>query len=122
MGGWWGGAAEDQEETGWKYLHGDVFRPPRHLALFAACTGTGAQVFAMAIFIFALALVGAFYPYNRGSLLTACVVSPPPSLSPDPGTGPLPLTAFPTHPSCPVHVGACPLSDAGASANFDPLA
>ncbi|KAK9803193.1 hypothetical protein WJX73_001092 [Symbiochloris irregularis] len=67
-------SADDQEETGWKYLHGDVFRPPRHLALFCACTGTGAQVFAMAMSIFALALVGLFYPYNRGSLLTACVV------------------------------------------------
>nr|GMC96834.1 transmembrane 9 superfamily member 3 [Ipomoea batatas] len=46
-------AADDQEETGWKYIHGDVFR---------------------AIFIFILALVGVFYPYNRGALFTALVV------------------------------------------------
>ena len=32
------------------------------------------QLFALAIFIFALALVGAFYPYNRGSLFTALIV------------------------------------------------
>ena len=67
-------AAEEQEETGWKYIHGDVFRPPYHLNLFAACVGTGTQILTMAVAIFALALIGVFYPYNRGALLTACVV------------------------------------------------
>jgi len=71
-------AAEEQEETGWKYIHGDVFRPPYQLNLFSACVGTGTQILAMAVAIFALALVGVFYPYNRGALLTACVVSSPP--------------------------------------------
>ena len=32
------------------------------------------QLFTLAIFIFSLALVGAFYPYNRGSLFTALIV------------------------------------------------
>lgn len=32
------------------------------------------QLFALAIFIFLLSLVGAFYPYNRGSLFTALIV------------------------------------------------
>ena len=68
-------AADDQEETGWKYIHGDVFRFPPHLSLFCACVGTGSQILTMAVCIFALALVGVFYPYNRGALLTACVVS-----------------------------------------------
>lgn len=67
---------DDQEETGWKYIHGDVFRFPQHLSLFCACVGTGTQILTMAVCIFALALVGVFYPYNRGALLTACVVSP----------------------------------------------
>ena len=65
---------DDQEETGWKYIHGDVFRFPPHLSLFCACVGTGSQILTMAVCIFALALVGVFYPYNRGALLTACVV------------------------------------------------
>ncbi len=65
---------EDQEETGWKYIHGDVFRFPPHLSLFCACVGTGSQILTMAVCIFALALVGVFYPYNRGALLTSCVV------------------------------------------------
>ncbi|CAK0754796.1 Transmembrane 9 super member 4 [Coccomyxa viridis] len=67
-------AVDDQEETGWKYIHGDVFRFPPHLSLFCACVGTGSQILTMAVCIFALALVGVFYPYNRGALLTACVL------------------------------------------------
>ncbi|KAF3792921.1 Transmembrane 9 superfamily member 2 [Nymphaea thermarum] len=65
---------DDQEETGWKYIHGDVFRFPKHKSLFAAVLGSGAQLLALAIFIFILSLVGVFYPYNRGALFTALVV------------------------------------------------
>ena len=32
-------AAEEQEETGWKYIHGDVFRFPRNISLFCAVIG-----------------------------------------------------------------------------------
>ncbi|KAJ1410533.1 Nonaspanin [Sesbania bispinosa] len=67
-------AVDDQEESGWKYIHGDVFRYPRYKSLFAAALGTGTQLFTLAIFIFMLALVGVFYPYNRGALFTALVV------------------------------------------------
>ncbi|GMH16117.1 hypothetical protein Nepgr_017958 [Nepenthes gracilis] len=66
--------AEDQEETGWKYIHGDVFRYPKHKSLFAAAIGSGTQLFTLTVFIFLLALVGVFYPYNRGALFTALVV------------------------------------------------
>ncbi|CAD7700344.1 unnamed protein product [Ostreobium quekettii] len=65
---------DDQEESGWKYLHGDVFRFPRPLSLFCAMLGTGTQILVIAIFIFVLAVFDVFYPYNRGALLTACVV------------------------------------------------
>lgn len=37
-------AGDEQEETGWKYIHGDVFRFPRHPSLFAAMVGTGSQL------------------------------------------------------------------------------
>ena len=66
-------AAEDQEETGWKYIHGDVFRFPPYKNVFCAFVGTGAQLFALSIFIFVLACVGIFYPYNRGGLYTALI-------------------------------------------------
>lgn len=66
--------AEDQEETGWKYIHGDVFRFPKFKSVFAAALGSGTQLFTLTVFIFILALVGVFYPYNRGALFTALVV------------------------------------------------
>lgn len=37
------------EETGWKLVHGDVFRPPKHPRLFAALIGSGIQIFFMAM-------------------------------------------------------------------------
>lgn len=40
-------AADDQEETGWKYIHGDVFRFPKHKSLFAAAHGSGTQLFTL---------------------------------------------------------------------------
>lgn len=39
--------AEDQEETGWKYIHGDVFRFPKYKSLFAASLGSGTQLFTL---------------------------------------------------------------------------
>ena len=65
---------DDAEETGWKYIHGDVFRFPANKSLFCAFVGTGTQLLVMVFFIFMLALIGVFYPYNRGALFTACVV------------------------------------------------
>ncbi|KAL4351486.1 hypothetical protein GQ457_06G026330 [Hibiscus cannabinus] len=67
-------SVDEEEETGWKYIHGDVFRYPMHKSLFAAALGSGTQLFTMAIFFFILAIVGVFYPYNRGVLLTTLVV------------------------------------------------
>ncbi|KAL9457067.1 hypothetical protein AB3S75_006161 [Citrus x aurantiifolia] len=58
-------AADDQKVTGWKYIHGDVFRFPKYKSLFAAALGYGTQLFTLTVFIFMLALVGVFYPYNR---------------------------------------------------------
>lgn len=64
----------EEEESGWKYIHGDVFRFPPNRSLFCSFVGTGAQIFCLSLFIFALALVGVFYPYNRGALFTALIV------------------------------------------------
>jgi hypothetical protein len=55
----------EEEESGWKYIHGDVFRFPPSKSLFCAFVGTGTQIFFLSLFIFALALIGVFYPYNR---------------------------------------------------------
>jgi len=66
--------AEDNEESGWKFVHGDVFRFPKNKSLFCAFAGTGLQVLVLTFCVFGLALVGAFYPYNRGAMFTALIV------------------------------------------------
>jgi len=40
---------ETLEETGWKLVHGDVFRPPRLNKLLASLLGAGIQIFCMAL-------------------------------------------------------------------------
>lgn len=40
---------ETIEETGWKLVHGDVFRPPKNSRLFAAFIGSGIQIFWMSL-------------------------------------------------------------------------
>jgi len=42
-------AEEALEESGWKLLHGDVFRPPKYPRLFTALIGSGIQILGMAL-------------------------------------------------------------------------
>jgi len=62
---------EAQEETGWKLVHGDVFRPPRAAGWLSVAVGTGVQVFLSSIVLLAFALLGFLSPANRGALLSA---------------------------------------------------
>ncbi len=55
-------------------MHGDVFRFPPNRSLFCAFLGSGMQLLVLSFCVFALALVGTFYPYNRGSMFTALIV------------------------------------------------
>lgn len=43
------GIEEALEESGWKLVHGDIFRPPRNSRLFAAIIGSGVQIFLMTL-------------------------------------------------------------------------
>jgi len=66
--------AEDSiEETGWKLVHGDVFRPPFHNKLFAAVIGSGIQIFTMLSITIFFAMLGMLSPASRGALLTAAI-------------------------------------------------
>jgi len=65
---------DDEEETGWKLVHGDVFRLPPCFSIFCACVGTGAQLFTLVFFILVLAVMNMFYPGNRGAMYTAAIV------------------------------------------------
>ena len=62
------------EDSGWKLVHGDVFRAPRHSLALAVLIGNGAQLFIMAGFTIAFAVVGFLSPSNRGSLATAMIM------------------------------------------------
>ena len=46
------------EESGWKLVHGDVFRPPRRLVLLAALLGTGAQLALLVLFVILITIAG----------------------------------------------------------------
>ncbi len=63
-----------EEETGWKMLHGDVFRVPDSPSLFCALVGSGSQIFATFILVLGCVLIGAFKPTKRGALLTAFII------------------------------------------------
>jgi len=63
-----------QEESGWKLVHADVFRPPPNSLLLVSSLGTGMQLlFCAAICIFC-AMLGFLSPANRGGLLTAMLL------------------------------------------------
>ncbi|XP_023000345.1 transmembrane 9 superfamily member 7 [Cucurbita maxima] len=63
-----------QEETGWKLVHGDVFRPPINSGLLCVYIGTGVQIFGMTLVTMIFALLGFLSPSNRGGLMTAMVL------------------------------------------------
>lgn len=62
------------EDSGWKLVHGDVFRPPSHSLVLAVLVGNGAQLFAMAALTIAFAAIGFLSPSNRGSLATIMIM------------------------------------------------
>jgi transmembrane 9 superfamily member 2/4 len=57
-----------QEDSGWKLVHGDVFRPPRYALLLSVLLGNGAQLFVMTAATVAFAMLGFLSPSNRGWL------------------------------------------------------
>ncbi|XWS62825.1 hypothetical protein CRYUN_Cryun06bG0043900 [Craigia yunnanensis] len=61
------------EESGWKLVHGDVFRPPRNLVLLSAIVGTGAQLALLVLLVILLAIVGTLY-VGRGAIVTTFIL------------------------------------------------
>ncbi|KAF7715201.1 Transmembrane 9 superfamily protein [Penicillium ucsense] len=70
------GAVEDgiQEDSGWKLVHGDVFRCPQSPLLLSILLGNGAQIFMMTGVTVVFALLGLLSPANRGFLATAILL------------------------------------------------
>jgi transmembrane 9 superfamily protein 2/4 len=65
---------EEAEETGWKLVHGDVFRPPNRPMLLSVLVGSGVQILGMTMITLVFAVLGFLSPANRGGLMTAMVV------------------------------------------------
>ncbi|KAK0589172.1 hypothetical protein LWI29_010647 [Acer saccharum] len=61
------------EESGWKLVHGDVFRPPRNLVVISAVVGTGAQLAMLVLLVILMAIVGTLY-VGRGAIVTTFIV------------------------------------------------
>ncbi|XP_059447795.1 transmembrane 9 superfamily member 1 [Corylus avellana] len=61
------------EESGWKLVHGDVFRPPRSLVVLSAVVGTGAQLALLVLLVILLAIIGMLY-VGRGAIVTTFIV------------------------------------------------
>ncbi|KIW05443.1 uncharacterized protein PV09_03332 [Verruconis gallopava] len=63
-----------QEDSGWKLVHGDVFRPPKYPLPLSVMVGNGAQLLMMSAMTIAFALFGFLSPSNRGSLGTVMIL------------------------------------------------
>lgn len=70
-----GGDLSDDDEvlediTGWKLLHGEVFRTPAHGALLAPLVGSGMQLLVMAVGLVLLSALGVLNPSYRGGFVS----------------------------------------------------
>lgn len=65
--------AEFTDDSGWKQVHGDVFRQPPNLELLSALLGTGYQLTLIALFLIVFAILYSVY-HSPGSLTTFGVV------------------------------------------------
>jgi len=61
------------EETGWKLVHGDVFRPPAQLELLSALVGTGVQLALLVLAVILITIAGALF-VSRGTIVTVFIV------------------------------------------------
>ncbi|VDM42616.1 unnamed protein product [Toxocara canis] len=66
-------ADDTLEETGWKLVHGDVFRPPPNAMLLVNFVGTGIQLVGMVAVTVFFAMLGMLSPASRGSLMSAAI-------------------------------------------------
>ena len=66
---------EAQEETGWKLVHGDVFRPPQFSPmLLSVLVGTGAQIGTAFFLSMVCAILKLLNPMKKGQTLTAILI------------------------------------------------
>uniref|UniRef100_A0A4W5KI53 Transmembrane 9 superfamily member n=1 Tax=Hucho hucho TaxID=62062 RepID=A0A4W5KI53_9TELE len=61
---------DTMEESGWKNVHGDVFRPPPYPMILSSLLGSGIQLFCMILIVIFVAMLGMLSPSSRGALMT----------------------------------------------------
>ncbi|KAF4665793.1 hypothetical protein FOL47_004422 [Perkinsus chesapeaki] len=64
--------ASVEEETGWKLVYADVFRPPVHRLFLSAAVGAGTQLLLASILVVLVGCVGLYY--KRGAVMTAGII------------------------------------------------
>ncbi|KAI3385431.1 hypothetical protein SNEBB_010259 [Seison nebaliae] len=64
----------EPDECGWKIIHTDVFRFPKHKIIFCSIIGVGAQFFVLVTGILLMTLFGLFNVHRHGALTTASVL------------------------------------------------
>jgi transmembrane 9 superfamily protein 2/4 len=70
-----GAGGEDEDEGGWKLLHGDVFRiPPAFVSALCIAVGTGTQLSLVIFLTIFTAVSGILPPMGKGQLVTASLV------------------------------------------------
>ena len=62
------------DETGWKLVHSDVFRPPQRKQLLATYVGTGVQLLGMCFVVLVMACLGFLSPASGGTLFTSILL------------------------------------------------
>lgn len=62
----------DMEESGWKQVHGDVFRVPPFPMALSVLVGTGSQLTAMSLLVILVATGLTLYT-GRGAVVTTCI-------------------------------------------------
>lgn len=68
------GLEQEVDDSGWKRIRFDVFRPPTHPFVFSSIVGIGAQILMITFFLLILAAIGYFYPGNHGRIYVAGIV------------------------------------------------
>ncbi|KAF9296789.1 Transmembrane 9 super member 4 [Linnemannia elongata] len=62
---------DDQDDgSGWKLVHGDVFRTPQYSSILCALLGTGVQIIVMTISTILFAVMGILNPSYRGGFVS----------------------------------------------------
>lgn len=61
------------EESGWKLVHGDVFRPPPRLPILAALVGTGVQLTLLVLCVILITIAGEIAHICRGWKVCVCM-------------------------------------------------